>query len=49
MNLDIGELEYNPSARDLSAARVHHLLSEDLWKTSKKVIQLTKLFFKFNF
>ncbi len=37
MNLDIGELEYNPSARDLSDAKVHHMLSDDLWKPTKKV------------
>ena len=32
LNLDIGELAYNPSARDLSDAKIHHLLSEELWK-----------------
>jgi len=36
-NLDIGELAYNPSTRDLSDAKVHHMLSEDLWKPNKKV------------
>lgn len=36
-NLDIGELEYSPSARDLSDAKVHHLLSEELWKPYRRV------------
>jgi solute carrier family 9 (sodium/hydrogen exchanger), member 3 len=36
-NLDIGELEYSPSARDLSDAKVHHMLSEELWKPYRRV------------
>ena len=54
MNLDIGELEYNPSARDLSDAKVHHMLSDDLWKPTKKVehnLYIMRVIFKnvFNF
>ena len=30
-NLDMGELVYNPSAKDLSDAKIHHLLSEESW------------------
>ncbi|XP_046455208.1 sodium/hydrogen exchanger 3-like isoform X3 [Daphnia pulex] len=35
-NLDIGELAYSPSARDLSDAKVHHMLSEELWKPYRR-------------
>ncbi|XP_076047716.1 na[+]/H[+] hydrogen exchanger 2 isoform X2 [Oratosquilla oratoria] len=28
-NLDVGELEYKPTARDINDAKFHHLLSED--------------------
>lgn len=38
-NLDIGELAYSPSARDLSDARVHHMLSEELWKPYRRVLE----------
>ena len=37
MNLDIGELEYSPSARDLTDAKVHHMMSEELWKPYRRV------------
>lgn len=36
-NLDIGELAYSPSARDLTDAKVHHMLSEELWKPYRRV------------
>lgn len=36
-NLDIAELAYNPSAKDLTDAKVHHLLSEELWKPYRRV------------
>lgn len=29
-NLDIQELEYNPSKKDLTDAKIHHLLAEEL-------------------
>lgn len=29
-NLDMAELDYNPSKRDLTDARIHHLLAEEL-------------------
>jgi len=35
-NLDIGELAYSPSARDLSDAKVHHMLSEESWKPYRR-------------
>ncbi|CAB3367088.1 Hypothetical predicted protein [Cloeon dipterum] len=31
-NLDMQELEYNPSKKDLTDAKIHHLLSEELCK-----------------
>lgn len=41
LNLDIGELAYSPSGRDLSEAKVHHMLAEDrMWKP-QKVISLS--------
>ena len=43
-NLDIGELEYSPSARDLSDAKVHHMLSEELWKPYRRVHYLNLAF-----
>jgi hypothetical protein len=29
-NLDMQELDYNPSKKDLTDARIHHLLAEEL-------------------
>lgn len=29
-NLDMQELDYNPSRKDLTDARIHHLLAEEL-------------------
>jgi len=29
-NLDMAELDYNPSKKDLTDARIHHLLAEEL-------------------
>ena len=40
-NLDIGELAYSPSARDLSDAKIHHMLSEESWKPYRRVYQLS--------
>lgn len=42
-NLDIGELAYSPSARDLSDAKVHHMLSEELWKPYRRVFYFSFL------
>jgi len=38
-NLDIGELAYSPSARDLSDAKVHHMLSEESWKPYRRSVR----------
>lgn len=35
-NLDMQELDYNPSKKDLTDARIHHLLAEEL-KPYKRV------------
>ncbi|XP_015587331.1 probable Na(+)/H(+) antiporter nhx-9 isoform X2 [Cephus cinctus] len=35
-NIDLQELEYNPSKRDLTDARIHHLLAEELCKPYKR-------------
>lgn len=31
-NIDMQELEYNPSKKDLTDAKIHHLLAEELCK-----------------
>lgn len=36
-NIDLQELEYNPSKKDLTDARIHHLLAEELCKPYKRV------------
>ncbi|XP_071572768.1 sodium/hydrogen exchanger 3 isoform X3 [Temnothorax nylanderi] len=35
-NIDLQELEYNPSKKDLTDARIHHLLAEELCKPYKR-------------
>ncbi|XP_060818789.1 sodium/hydrogen exchanger 3 isoform X1 [Bombus pascuorum] len=35
-NIDLQELEYNPSKKDLTDARIHHLLAEELGKPYKR-------------
>ncbi|XP_046397793.1 sodium/hydrogen exchanger 3-like isoform X3 [Ischnura elegans] len=35
-NLDLQELEYNPSKKDLTDARIHHLLAEELCKPYRR-------------
>ena len=40
-NLDVAELEYSPTARDLNDAKFHHLLSDEY----KRVRQRVSLFF----
>lgn len=35
-NLDMQELDYNPSKKDLTDAKIHHLLAEEL-KPYKRV------------
>lgn len=39
-NIDLQELEYNPSKKDLTDARIHHLLAEELCKPYKRVNRL---------
>ncbi|XP_073947001.1 na[+]/H[+] hydrogen exchanger 2 isoform X7 [Choristoneura fumiferana] len=36
-NIDMQELEYNPSKKDLTDARIHHLLAEELCKPYRRV------------
>ncbi|GLH04417.1 Sodium/hydrogen exchanger, partial [Gryllus bimaculatus] len=36
-NIDMQELEYNPSKKDLTDARIHHLLDEELCKPYRRV------------
>ncbi|XP_012274265.1 probable Na(+)/H(+) antiporter nhx-9 isoform X2 [Orussus abietinus] len=35
-NIDLQELEYNPSKKDLTDAKIHHLLAEELCKPYKR-------------
>lgn len=43
-NIDMQELEYNPSKKDLTDARIHHLLAEELCKPYRRVSILTQPF-----
>lgn len=48
-NLDMQELDYNPSKKDLTEAKIHHLLSEELKpyrRVSFKILKNIKLNFK---
>lgn len=38
-NIDMQELEYNPSKKDLTDAKIHHLLAEELVKPYRRVSQ----------
>ncbi|KAG7200405.1 hypothetical protein KM043_017860 [Ampulex compressa] len=42
-NIDLQELEYNPSKKDLTDARIHHLLAEELCKPYKRMFQHRRL------
>jgi len=48
-NLDLQELEYNLSRKDMSDARIHHLLSEELYKPYRRVISHDKASNTLNF
>lgn len=37
------ELEYNPSKKDLTDARIHHLLAEELCKPYRRVRVLNQI------
>lgn len=40
------ELEYNPSKKDLTDARIHHLLAEELCKPYRRVrIPISSFFY----
>lgn len=41
-NLDMQELDYNPSKKDLTDAKIHHLLAEEL-KPYKRVSRFTQV------
>lgn len=36
-NFDVGNIEYNPSTKDLDAFEMHHILSDNMFKPIKKV------------
>ncbi|XP_015109560.1 probable Na(+)/H(+) antiporter nhx-9 isoform X1 [Diachasma alloeum] len=42
-NIDLQELEYYPSKKDLTDAKIHHLLAEELCKPYKRVKQHRRL------
>lgn len=42
-NIDMQELEYNPSRKDMTEARIHHLLAEELCKPYKRVGRVRSL------
>lgn len=49
-NIDMQELEYNPSKKDLTDAKIHHLLAEELVKPYRRVnVKTLKNFELFNF
>ena len=37
-NLDIGELNYNPSNKDVTDAKMHHLLSDANWRPHRSKV-----------
>lgn len=42
-NVDLQELEYYPSKKDLTDAKIHHLLAEELCKPYKRVSSQLRL------
>ena len=40
-NLDMKEINFNQSKKDLTEARIHHLLSESMVKHAKRTKKLT--------
>jgi len=46
-NIDMQELEYNPSKKDLTDAKIHHLLAEELCKPYRRVRVIFLHFFNF--
>ncbi|XP_021928475.1 sodium/hydrogen exchanger 3-like isoform X3 [Zootermopsis nevadensis] len=42
-NIDMQELEYNPSKKDLTDAKIHHLLAEELCKPYRRVREHRRL------
>jgi len=36
-NFDVGNIEYNPSHKDMHAAEMHHILSDSMFKPIKRV------------
>lgn len=47
-NIDMQELEYNPSKKDLTDAKIHHLLAEELVKPYRRVSKKYFFFSKKN-
>jgi hypothetical protein len=46
-NIDMQELEYNPSKKDMTDAKIHHLLAEELCKPYRRVREIFLHLFKF--
>lgn len=46
-NIDMQELEYNPSKKDMTDAKIHHLLAEELCKPYRRVRVIFLHFFSF--
>lgn len=42
-NLDMQELDYNPSKKDLTDAKIHHLLAEELKSYKRVSVDLRKI------
>ena len=39
-NLDVAELEYNPTVRDMNDANFHHMLSDEYKPIKKRVSEI---------
>ncbi len=37
LNIDMGELTYNPSYKDLADSEIHHILEDSMFKLPKRV------------
>jgi len=43
-NFDVGNIEYNPSTKDMDAVEMHHILNDDMFKPVKRVISTLILY-----
>jgi len=46
-NIDMQELEYNPSKKDMTDSKIHHLLAEELCKPYRRVRVIFLYLFNF--